>query len=69
MEPPVIEFRNVSKRFGEVAAVVDNNLAVKAGEFLSNYGDMDKPSKFLGKAMATPSLWRMFPEAVKFMIT
>ena len=38
MEPPVIEFRNVSKRFGEVAAVVDNNLAVKAGEFLSILG-------------------------------
>jgi len=40
-----------------------------AGEFLSNYGDMDKPSRFLGKAMATPSLWRLFPEAIKFMLT
>ncbi|MCX7345231.1 MAG: ABC transporter ATP-binding protein, partial [Alphaproteobacteria bacterium] len=34
----VIEFRNVTKRFGEVAAVVDNTLAVKSGEFLSILG-------------------------------
>jgi ABC-type Fe3+/spermidine/putrescine transport system ATPase subunit len=35
VEHPVIEFRNVTKRFGEVVAVVENNLAVRAGEFLS----------------------------------
>ena len=35
---PVIEFRDVTKRFGEVAAVVDNNLSVRAGEFLSILG-------------------------------
>ncbi len=35
---PVIEFRNVSKRFGEVVAVAENNLAVEAGEFLSILG-------------------------------
>ncbi len=34
----VIEFRSVTKRFGEVAAVADNNLAVKSGEFLSILG-------------------------------
>ena len=34
----VIEFRNVTKRFGDVAAVADNNLAVKQGEFLSILG-------------------------------
>jgi spermidine/putrescine transport system ATP-binding protein len=38
LEHPVIEFRNVTKRFGEVAAVVENNLAVKSGEFLSILG-------------------------------
>ena len=38
MEQPVIEFRNITKRFGEVAAVVENNLAVEAGEFLSILG-------------------------------
>ena len=38
MEHPVIEFKNVTKRFGEVAAVVENNLAVKPGEFLSILG-------------------------------
>jgi spermidine/putrescine transport system ATP-binding protein len=34
----VIEFRKVTKRFGEVVAVVDNDLAVKPGEFLSILG-------------------------------
>jgi len=34
----VIEFRQVTKRFGTVAAVADNNLSVKAGEFLSILG-------------------------------
>ncbi len=35
---PVIEFRNVTKRFGEVVAVADNNLTVRQGEFLSILG-------------------------------
>jgi len=34
----VIEFRNVTKRFGDVAAVVDNSLTVTEGEFLSILG-------------------------------
>jgi spermidine/putrescine transport system ATP-binding protein len=34
----VIEFRSVTKRFGDVVAVADNNLSVKAGEFLSILG-------------------------------
>ncbi|MCA0432310.1 MAG: ABC transporter ATP-binding protein [Proteobacteria bacterium] len=38
MKQNVIEFRNVSKLFGNVAAVIDNNLAVEAGEFLSILG-------------------------------
>ena len=37
-DQPVIEFRDVTKRFGEVAAVVDNDLAVQEGEFLSILG-------------------------------
>ena len=36
--PSVIEFRTVTKRFGDVVAVADNDLAVKAGEFLSILG-------------------------------
>ncbi len=36
--PPVIEFRNVTKRFGEVVAAADLNLEVGAGEFLSFLG-------------------------------
>jgi spermidine/putrescine transport system ATP-binding protein len=35
---PVIEFKNVSKRFGEVLAVDGNDLAVIPGEFLSILG-------------------------------
>jgi spermidine/putrescine transport system ATP-binding protein len=34
----VIEFRKVTKRFGDVAAVADNDLSVRAGEFLSILG-------------------------------
>ncbi len=36
--PNVIEFRTVTKRFGDVVAVADNDLAVKGGEFLSILG-------------------------------
>jgi len=39
------------------------------GEFLSANGDMDKPSHFVGKILTKPSLWKMFPEALKFMRT
>ena len=38
MGQPVIEFRNITKRFGDVVAVADNNLAVESGEFLSILG-------------------------------
>ncbi|MEK6957678.1 MAG: NAD(P)/FAD-dependent oxidoreductase [archaeon] len=41
----------------------------KVGEFLSQFGDMDKPSRFVGKIMTKPSMWRLFPEAVKFFRT
>ena len=34
----VIEFRKVTKQFGDVVAVADNDLAVKPGEFLSILG-------------------------------
>jgi spermidine/putrescine transport system ATP-binding protein len=36
--PSVIEFRNVTKRFGPIAAVLENSLSVAAGEFLSILG-------------------------------
>ena len=36
--PSVIEFRKVTKLFGDVAAVADNDLSVKPGEFLSILG-------------------------------
>jgi spermidine/putrescine transport system ATP-binding protein len=35
---PVIELRHVTKRFGDVTAVVNNSLAIKQGEFLSILG-------------------------------
>jgi spermidine/putrescine transport system ATP-binding protein len=37
-DTPVIEFRNVTKRFGEVVAVANSNLTVRQGEFLSILG-------------------------------
>jgi len=37
-EPPVIEFRGVTKRFGAVVAVANMNLAIRSGEFLSFLG-------------------------------
>lgn len=37
-QQPVIAFENVTKSFGNVNAVVENNLAVKVGEFLSILG-------------------------------
>lgn len=38
MTETVVELINVSKRFGDTLAVVDNNLAVQSGEFLSILG-------------------------------
>ena len=40
----------------------------KAGveEFLEKHGDMDNPSKFLGKMLRTPKLWGLMPELLKF---
>ena len=38
MGETVVELRNVTKRFGDVVAVADNNLAIKSGEFLSILG-------------------------------
>ena len=35
---PVISFENVTKSFGSIHAVLDNNLSVRAGEFLSILG-------------------------------
>ena len=37
-QQPVIEFRKVTKRFGDVLAVIENDLAVQPGEFLSILG-------------------------------
>lgn len=38
LRQPVIEFKGVTKRFGDVVAVADNDLAVESGEFLSILG-------------------------------
>ena len=38
----------------------------KIGEFLNEHGDMDKPSRFIGKIMSKPSMWGLFPDAVSF---
>ncbi|MEW6295766.1 MAG: geranylgeranyl reductase family protein [Candidatus Diapherotrites archaeon] len=34
-------------------------------EFLAEHGDMDRPSKFMGKILTTPRLWSLAPLALK----
>ncbi len=58
-----------NKNEDQVESLFERMNKANFGEFLSKFGDMDKPSKFIGKALATPSLWRLFPEAFKFMMT
>ncbi|HIH09230.1 MAG TPA: geranylgeranyl reductase family protein [Candidatus Diapherotrites archaeon] len=41
----------------------------KVGEFLSEHGDMDRPSRFIGKALTKPSMWRLLPQGLKFLST
>ncbi len=41
----------------------------KIGEFLEKEGDMDKPSRFMGKLWRKPSMWGLFPDAIKFWRT
>ena len=54
--PGSIEFRDVTKRFDEVVAVRDNNLAVQAGEFLSILGpSMDLVESFASESTADRS--------------
>ncbi len=36
-------------------------------EFLNEYGDMDRPTSFLGKALTKPSLWKLAPLALRFL--
>ncbi len=38
-------------------------------QFLSAHGDMDEPSRFLGKMIAHPGILSLIPEAVKFALT
>ncbi|MDD5163774.1 MAG: NAD(P)/FAD-dependent oxidoreductase [Candidatus ainarchaeum sp.] len=43
--------------------------AKKAGieEFLQEHGDMDNPSRFMGKMLRSPRLWGMLPELLKMV--
>ncbi len=38
-------------------------------DFLSKYGHMDKPSKFVGKMFQHPAILKMLPEAIRFFMT
>lgn len=38
-------------------------------EFLNRHGHMEKPSMFVGKAINNPSMWRLFPDALKFIMS
>ena len=35
--------------------------------FLEEHGDMDNPTKFVGKLMRTPKYWTLFGTAIKFL--
>ncbi|MEK6902222.1 MAG: hypothetical protein AABX02_01380, partial [archaeon] len=37
--------------------------------FLSTEGDMDEPSRFVGKVLSNPRMITLFPEALKFWMT
>ncbi|HNV01289.1 MAG TPA: NAD(P)/FAD-dependent oxidoreductase [archaeon] len=37
--------------------------------FLEEHGDMDQPSKFIGKLMSNPKYWTLFGTAMKFLRT
>ncbi len=43
--------------------------AKRAGvqEFLQDFGDMDKPSKFVGKILTKPRLWGLIPSALRVL--
>ena len=50
-----------------------NKLVEKANnaglpEFLERYGDMDRPSLFVGKILRTPKLWGLFGEGLKIVM-
>ncbi len=38
-------------------------------QFLEEHGDMDQPSKFIGKLMSNPKYWTLFGTAMKFLRT
>ncbi|MFA4907394.1 MAG: geranylgeranyl reductase family protein [archaeon] len=38
----------------------------KVGEFLAEHGDMDRPTKFIGKFLSTPKLWKFAGIAMGF---
>lgn len=38
----------------------------KVGEFLAEHGDMDRPSRFIGKFLSTPRLWKFAPLVMGF---
>lgn len=37
-------------------------------EFLSEYGDLDRPSTFVPKILKKPRMWKLLPEAMKFVL-
>ena len=58
-----------TKREDQIDRLFRGMNKAKLGEFLSQHGDMDRPSKFIGKILTKPSMWRLFPEALKFLGT
>lgn len=53
----------------EIDALFRKMNKAKVGEFLGQHGDMDRPTRFIGKILTKPSMWRLFPEAIRFFTT
>ena len=65
----------LSKRGNKVKVISGRyNINLKLKEkniehFLEEHGDMDQPSKFIGKLMSNPKYWTLFGTAMKFLRT
>src|SRR3982751_2122410 len=52
MNSPSVEFRNISKRFGGVAALTDVSVEIRSGECHALMGENGAGQSTLGKALA-----------------
>lgn len=58
-------FNSLSDR--EIDSLFETLKKSRIEEFLEEYGDMDKPSKFIPRILSKPSMWRLIPLAMRFI--